>query len=159
MSDIVFNRNVGALVTLRKLGTALAWTSGGTGDGTAHGGAVIDREEFALSGALPDSALFGVAYDATLGSGASLTIALDIQDSADGVNFSDYSKQAAGTYGTGASGGSVVAGQANFAVNLTSARRYLKANFTPTLTRGGTDTGIATMVGVFGGFDRLAAPV
>jgi len=157
MSDIVLQRNVGALgdqVRLTDHGTS---TAAGTGDATTVTGLTIDRDGFG-NGTPPMSALMGVIYEATLASGKTLSVGYAVQDSADGTNFSDYQTGTYAVAATGASGGSVAKGQFNVQVNLTSARRYIRFNYNPDLSATGTDTSYSDGVGFFGGFDRLAAP-
>ena len=156
----VLSKNVGALITARKGSAFLSWTSGGTGDGTVKSGTSLDRESVGASGqgGIPESCVVSALYEATLGSGASLTIALGVDDSADNSNWSGYATLAAQTVATGPSGGGAVSGQVAFNVNLSSARRWVRPRFVPTLTRGGTDTGISVAVMVLGGADKLPAP-
>lgn len=157
MSYIVQIHNIGAYVAERVASAPLAFTAAGAGDNATFTGIAIDRESFA-GGSLPDSALFAILFGATLASGATLTVAVGVQDSADNSAWSDYATQAAQTAATGPSGGGAVNGQVPFPVNLGSARRYVRANYKPDLSAAGTDTCVAIAAAALGGFDRLAAP-
>jgi hypothetical protein len=157
MSDIVLQRNVGALGDLLRLTDQAALTAAGSGDATTVTGQTIDREGFA-GGSLPNSAEIAVLFAATLASGKTLSVTFDVQDSLDGTTFADYATSAALVAATGPSGGGTVKGQLEFPVSLGSARRYVRLLFLPDLSATGTDTAVAIAAGFFAGFDRLAAP-
>ena len=157
MSDIVTQRNIGAKGDLLRLSAQAALTAGGSGDATTVTGVTIDREGFA-GGSLPNSALIGALFSATLASGKTLSVTFDVQDSPDGTNFSDYATTTALVAATGPSGGGTVVGELNVQVNLTSARRYFRVLFYPDLSAVSTDTATAIAAGFVAGFDRLAAP-
>jgi hypothetical protein len=157
MSGINVVRNIGALGDLVRLTDHATATAGGTGDATSTTGITVDREGFS-TGSLPESMLAGVLYEATLGSGNTLSIGYAVQHSADNSSWSDYQTATYTTVATGASGGSTAKGSFNVQVNLTSAKRYVRFNFMPDLNRAGTDTGYYDAVGFIAGFDRLPAP-
>lgn len=157
MSDIVTQRNIGALGDLLRLTDHGVSTAAGAGDATSITGITIDREGFS-SGSLPNSALVGVVYEATLGSGKTLSVGYAVQDSADGATWADYQTATYTVVATGVSGGGVAKGQFNVQVNLSSARRYVRFNYNPDLSATGTDTTYSDGVGFVAGFDRLAAP-
>src|SRR5262252_1802352 len=146
MADINLVRNVGALGDILRLSDHATATAGGTGDATSTTGISIDREGFS-TGSLPLSMLASVAYEATLGSGNTLSIGYAVQHSADNSNWSDYQTATYVTVATGASGGSVQKGAWK-----------VRFNFNPDLNRAGTDTGYYDAVGFIGGFDRQPAP-
>ena|SRR5579862_7597163 len=169
MGDIVTQRDIGSLIDVKSLSTLLSWTAGGGADSATFTGTVIDREAFA-TGSLPNTVDVGVWYSATLGSGHTLSLQFDLQDSADNSAFSDYATEAAAVIATGPSGGGVVTGIARMAVANTNApsghpsvdvrgaRRYLRPMVIPHLSATGTDTAQIVAIGVFAGFDFLAAP-
>jgi hypothetical protein len=157
MGDIIQQRNIGALIDIKRLTDHGTSTAGGTGDATSITGITIDREGFG-NGSLPLSALASVIYEATLASGATLSIGYAVQDSADSSTWADYQTATSAVVSTGASGGSTNKGAFNVQVNLTTARRYVRFNYMPTCSATGTDTTYSDGVGAFGGFDRLAAP-
>ncbi|HEV2097668.1 MAG TPA: hypothetical protein VGR45_01945 [Stellaceae bacterium] len=157
MTDIVLQRNVGALGDLVRTTDHGTSTAGSTGDGTVITGNTIDREGFS-TGSLPLSALMGVIYETTLASGKTLSIGYDVQHSADSVNWTDYQSATYVAVATGPSGGGTVKGQFNVQVSLTSAFRYVRFNYTPKHSATVTDTSYSDGVAFFAGFDRLAAP-
>jgi hypothetical protein len=157
MSDIVTQRNIGALGNLVRLADHGTSTAAGSGDATSITGLTIDRFGFG-NGSPPDSALFGVLFESTIGSGKTLSIGYAVQDSADGTNWSDYQTATYAVASTGGSGGTTNKGEFNVQVNLRSARRYVRFNYNPDLSATGTDTSYSDAAGFFGGFDRLAAP-
>lgn len=156
MADIVTQRNIGAYGDLKRLSDHGTSTAGGTGDGTTVTGLSIDREGFGNSGPAL-SAELGVIFEATLASGATLSVGYAVQDSADNSTFADYQTATYVVASTGASGGSANKGEFNVQVNLTSARRYIRFNYTPKCSATGTDTTYSDGVGFFAGMDRLPA--
>ncbi len=118
---------------------------------------VLQKNRTSFGGSMPLSGELAALFSATLASGKTLSVSFDLQDSPDGVNFSDYATQAATVVATGPAGGGTVSGQSAFNVNLSGARRYLRALMVPTLSATGTDTAVFVTSGVFAGFDRLAA--
>lgn len=156
MSDITLQRNVGALGDLKRLTAHGTSTAGGSGDGTTITGLTIDREGFG-NGSLPLSALMSVIFEATLQSGATLSIGYDVQNSPDGSTWTDYQTATYAVAATGPSGGGAVAGEFNVQVNLTSAMRYVRLNYAPKCSSTATDTTYSDGVGFFAGFDRLPA--
>lgn len=156
MSDIVLQHNVGALGSLKNLSAAAAATAGGTGDATTTTGTTIDRAGDFLEGSMPLSAALAALFDATLASGATLSIGYAVQDSPDGTNWSDYQTATYAVVATGPSGGGAVSGQLEIDVDLGSARQYVRLNTNPNLSAAGTDTAVTRSAGFFAGFDRLA---
>lgn len=154
MADIVLQRDVGSLGSLKRLSAAASATAAGTGDSTTTTGATIDRAAFP-GGSMPNTLAAAIAYEATLGSGKTLSFGYAVQDSADGANWSDYQTATYAVVATGPSGGGAVAGQFEVSVNLSSARRYTRFNHAPDLSATGTDTAQARAVGFFAGFDRF----
>ena len=169
MSDMVLQKNLGALIDAKALSAALSWTAGGSADNAAFTGLTIDREGFS-TGSLPRSADIDVAFSATLAAGKTLSLAMTLNSSPDGSNWTAYATQAAAVVATGPTGGATVEGVARMVVasadnpsntpgvNLGSAQRYLQLVVTPPLSATGTDTAPMIGVGVVGGFDQLAAP-
>jgi hypothetical protein len=157
MSDIVLQKNVAALGSLRRLSDQAALTAGGSGDATTVTGITIDRQAFG-NGSMPDSAELAVLFAATLASGATLSVTFDVQDSADNSSFTDYATTAAIVAATGPSGGGTVKGQVTQGFNLKGARRYVRLTYLPDLSASGTDTATVIATGFFAGFDRLPAP-
>lgn len=157
MSDIVQQRNVAAMGVPKRLSDHATSTAAGTGDATSVTGISIDRAGFG-NGSLPLSASVSVDFEATLASGATLSIGYSVQDSADNSSWADYQTGASTTASTGGSGGTVNKGSFNIPVNLSSARRYIRFIYNPDLSATGTDTTYSDATGFFAGFDRLPAP-
>ena len=157
MADMVNVHNIGAVVDVVRASAAASALAAGTGDATTTTGATIDRMGFS-NGSMPRSMLASVIYDATLASGKTLSIAYAVQDSADASTWADYQTAAAAVVATGASGGSVAAGQLNVQVDLNSARRYVRVNSLPDLSNTATDTAVTRSVVALSGFDRHPAP-
>lgn len=153
--NIVLQKNVAALGALIRATAAAAVTAGGSGDATTVTGVTIDR--FNSTGGLAQVAEFGVPYEATLASGATLSVGYAIQDSADGSTWADYQTATYAVVATGPSGGGAVGGLLSIPVDLSSARRYTRLNFIPNLSAANTDTANARGVGFLAGFDRLPA--
>jgi hypothetical protein len=154
MSDIVLQRDVASLGALKYLAAAAAAIAASTGDAATTTGSTINRFGFS-GGGIPGAAVMGVAYDATLGSGKTLSIGYAVQDSPDGTNWSDYQTATYAVVATGPSGGGAVSGLLEVGVNLSSARQYVRFNSNPDLSATGTDTAVTRSVGFFAGFDRL----
>lgn len=157
MSDINVVHNIGSLGVLKRLSDHSSATAASTGDATSVTGLTIDRSGFS-NGSKPRSAAFGIAYEATLQSGKTLSLGYAVQDSADGTNWGDYLTATYATVDTGGSGGTTQKGCFNIAVDLGSAKRYVRLNYNPDLNASGTDTAYFDAVGFFAGFDRLPAP-
>ena len=152
MSDIVLQRDVGALGSLIALSAASAALAGGAGNSATTTGITIDR----MSGGGPfGSAELGVLFGATLASGKTLSIGYDLQEGPDGTNWSDYATATYAVVATGPSGGGVVNGQLQIGANLRAARRYVRLNFALNLNATGTDTATAQAAGFLAGNDRL----
>lgn len=153
MSDLVLQRDVAALGALLRLSLASTAVAAGSGDATTVTGITIDR--FGASSPM-GVVNAGVAYEATLASGATLSIGYAMQDSADGTNFADYQTATYAVAATGPSGGGQVAGVFDLSsVNLSSARRYFRLNYRPDLSAAGTDTASFRAFGFGAGYDRL----
>lgn len=150
--------NIGAFGDLVRLTDHSTAVAGGSGDATTVTGNTTDRVGFGSSG-MPQSGLMGVIFETTLASGATLSIGYAVQDSADASTWADYQTATSigAVYATGPSGGGVIKGQANVQVDLTNARRYIRFNYLPDLSAGGTDTFYGDGVGFLGGTPRLPA--
>lgn len=156
MADIVLQRDVGSLGAIARLSAAAALVAGGAGNAATTTGATIDRFGFA-SGGLPSALVAGVIFDATLATSKTLSIGYAVQDSPDGVNWSDYQTATYAVVATGQTAASVAAGQVEIGVNLSSARRYVRLNSAANLSATGTDTAVTRSAGFFAGTDRLPA--
>jgi hypothetical protein len=154
--NIVLQRDVGSLGSLKRLSAAASAVAAGAGDATTATGVTIDRMAFA-NGSMPNSLALAFPFEAVLATAKTLSIGYAVQDSADGSNWSDYQTAAPAVVATGSTAASAAAGQLEVSVNLTSARRYVRANHAPDLSATQTDTAASRAVGFFAGFDRLPA--
>lgn len=169
MADMALQRSIAEHIDEKAAFSSLSWTAGGASDSVTWTGISINREAFA-TGAMPRSFDGVVFYDATLGSGATLALQWDLQEGADGTNYSDYATEASTVVATGPSGGGRVVGVARLVMassdkptgtpgtGISGARAYVRLNVIPHLSRTGTDTAVIAGVAVFGGFDIYAAP-
>lgn len=161
MGDIVQTHNIAGVLDVLRASAAAAATAAGSGDATSTTGTTIDRMNLGGTGgqgAMPRSALFSIVYDATLASGKTLSLGYAVQDSVDNSTWTDYATATYAVVATGASGGSVAAGQLNIAVDLNSAKRYIRINTNPDLNASGTDTAVTRSVVALAGFARVPAP-
>ncbi|WP_316228365.1 MULTISPECIES: hypothetical protein [unclassified Bradyrhizobium] len=161
MADIVLQRSVAEL-TSAAIGSAFtAVTAGGAGDATAVTGYTIDRMGFG-NGSLPQSAELVLAYQATLAATKTLSLGtVKVEQSSDGSNWDSTAYLAftdPGVVATGKTGGSTEKGALKLSVPLTSAKRFIRADFTPDLSNTATDTATVVAVWNLAGFDRLPAP-
>lgn len=146
------NKDIGAYITSRA-GGAVSAVAGGAGDATELDGAWIDRQGFL-------SAKLVVAYDATLAEGETLSLAANAQDAADGsgTGAADFGTAVAdAVVATGGTGGSTERGTVEIDLDLTTARQYIRAQFTPNLSAANTDTARVHAVVILGGADRIPA--
>lgn len=132
------------------------FTAGGTGDNTKITGQKIDR--YGVSGQSYQSAAITAVYRAVLGASATLSLALELQDSADGANWNTAVPLYTSTVVLTDSGsGSTLVGQTQTAVDLEGYGRYVRFNPTPDLSAGSTDVGEVAVVAVLGGGRVLPA--
>ena len=146
-------RSIGDKIAVRRAAANTAVTAGGAGDNTLVTGVILDRTT--VGHAL--SAVLAIPFTATLAQGATLTISGVVQEG-DAANLSDavtLQTIAPTVVATGPTGGGTVTGTFEVNVPLMAAGRYVRANFTPDLSAGATDTAALSAVLVFGGADRL----
>lgn len=117
-----------------------AATAGGAGDATEVNAAWQSRKG-ATGMALSVKAI--ISYTATLAQGATLTFAGNFQDASDGAGAgaADYGESVAATVvATGGTGGSTETGTFELDADLAGAREFIRAQITPNLSAGATDT-------------------
>ncbi|HET7233254.1 MAG TPA: hypothetical protein VFJ16_24800 [Longimicrobium sp.] len=144
--------DIGAYITSRSCG-GVAVTAGGAGDNTEVNGPWVDRQGYA-------SAKLVITFKAVLAAAATLTIAANLQEATDsaGTGAADFgAAHAAATAATGAGGGSTEYGVVELDLNLTTAERYVRAQFTPNLSAANTDTAVVSAVLVLGGGTNIPA--
>ena len=145
------NKDFGAYMLPKRAGAEVDVTAAGTGDATEVNGTWIDTLDY-------ESLEFLADYTATLETGETLSLALNVQD-ADDINgtgaadvSTDYlSALAATTLATGNSGGSVETGVYAIGIDLTMCKRYVRVQWTPDLSRSGTDTAKIIPMYILGG--------
>jgi len=148
-------KNIGGKISVARAGANAAVTAGGAGDNTAVTGVIIDRAAFGW----PQSAVFAIPFTTTLAATQSLAINTCVVQSGENSGLSDATTLATrpnGNVATSAGGGTVT-GVVEFDVNLSTAGRYLRFNYTPDLSASGTDTAALSSIAVFGGAIRLPA--
>lgn len=153
MADIVLEKNLGALVTVRDALDSTSIVAGGAGNNVVATGPGIDRFGFGVG----STVVVATRFFGGLGSGQTLAVQTTLQDSADNVTFADFASEASTVVGTGPSGGGLVRGQRGPSFDLTNARRYVRARVTPNLSRASTDTAELSAIAIFAGADRLPA--
>lgn len=121
-------------------------TAAGSGDNTEVDGATLDTA--ALS-ARANSVVFVVQARATLTADKTLTVTANLQDSANGSNWTDITDPAVILTLTATGGGT-----GRIGYDLTRARRYVRIQATPDLSHSATDTATISGIAVFGGLDR-----
>lgn len=128
--------------------------AGGGGDNAEVAGAIIDLNAIGN----PKSAKLIITYVTTLTAVKTLTFAVDV-DHGDASNLSDAAVLDAGFTATVVETGALTAhlGTVELDVNLSGAKRYLRANATPNLSHTDTDTVNWTMTWAFFGFQTLPA--
>lgn len=158
-----FQRDIGAYITPKNALNPVTVTAGTTADANEYEGHIIDRRSDLDDLLL--SAKVVLNYDASLGTtGASLTLASNIQhsDTTASSAFSDYDDKD-GSTGASVTETRTTAGNASpsgvlaYDVDLSSAKRYVRVQATPTLSATATDTADIGGVIVFGGSDQPPA--
>jgi len=146
-------RDIGSLVSVRRAAANTAVTAGGAGDNALVTGVIIDRAALGW----PESAVLAIPFTATLGASETLTIGYIVQEGNNsGLSDQQTLRTASPAVVTsGPGGGGTVTGTFEIDLNLRSAGRYVRANWTPDLSRANTDTAALAAVMVFGGANRL----
>ena len=141
-------RDAAASMAARYQGAASA-TAGGTGDATEVSGGWIDRQNFL-------SAKLIINYKATLADTETISVAANLQDasSSGGTGAADYGTALASTVQATSDGGTAETGVVELDFDLSGAKQYIQAQFTPDLSASGTDTAIVSAVLVLAGNDN-----
>lgn len=131
-------------------GGAFARSARGSGNNTATAGGAGDATEVngAWQSRLSDkgialSAKLVISYTATLAAAATLTFAANFQDatSSGGAGAADFGDLVAATVvATGGGGGTTETGTFEIDVDLSGASEFFRAQVTPNLSAGATDT-------------------
>lgn len=146
-------RDIDSKITVRRAAANTAVTAGGAGDATQVTGVIIDR--YALG--LPSNGVVAIPFTATLAAAETLSLTWTLQHG-DDSGLSDAATHATGAnavVATGPGGGGTVTGTVEARISLRGAKRYVRLQFTPDLSRANTDTAALSAVLVFAGADRL----
>jgi hypothetical protein len=161
MSDIVQIHDIGDLLKIAGASAFTSVTAAGAGDNTAVVGSTIDRLD-AATGSLARSAAFALAWTTTLAATKTLSFkTVKVEQSSDGTNWDATAYFTLtvdpGVVATGPGGGGTVAGTTQVNVDLNSAKRYVRFDWTPDLSNTATDTATIVAAGVLAGYDRIPA--
>lgn len=124
-------------------------TAGGTGDGVKVNGATIDR----LTNRA-ESLKLAVAGLAALADTKTLSIAVEIQESADASTWDTAVAVEAATVVATGDGGSNETFCREYDIDLSARKQYVRFNVTPDLSATGTDTAEFIGVAFLAGSDR-----
>lgn len=145
-------RNIGFLLATAVACAMTEATAGGAGDNAAITGETVDR----FDKGTPESAVLCLSWAATLAEGETLTLTFTVETGAED-DLSDAATLVTDTVvaATGPAGGGSLSGTLNIDVAVRAGGRYCRANVTPDLSAGDTDTAVVGGVWIFGGMDRL----
>lgn len=144
----------GATVGPRFVSIIPSITAGGSGDNTKVIGATLDRFDGGQQHF--NSAALSIAYEAALAQGATLSFAVEIQESEDGSTWDTVEEvQASTVAATGPTGGGIVYGCVRLRESYEVRSRYIRYNVTPNLSASGTDTAKVAVIAVMGGANTL----
>jgi hypothetical protein len=156
MADILSQHKIGSTVVLKRVSADVAVTAGGAGNNVVVTGLVIDRMAFASG--MPNTGILGLDYTATLGATNTVSFAHNTYTSPDKVTWTLFYAGPAAVASTGPTGGGTVTSTVSVPLDLTMALRYVRIDFTPTMSAANTDTANVIAIGAFGGFSVLPAP-
>lgn len=160
--NIANQRDIGAQLVAKNAVNPAVVTAGSTDDGQEVNGFIIDRQAFAD---LLLSVKVAIPYDASIVDTFTATLAANLQDSDTTAStaFADYDDKDGSTgqsvVETGTTAVTAFDKILEFDVDLSSAKRYIRLQVTPTLSNGSTssDTLDYGAVHVFGGSDQPPA--
>ena len=146
--------DIGAYLKCYESGVSRA-LAGGAGDNPEVDGTVVDRQGYS-------SCKLVIAWEATLDATETLSLAYTLQegDASDLSDAADFGTVvASAVVGTGGTGGTTEAGVVEADYNLVAnpCGRYIRAQYTPDLSRAGTDIATVAAVIILGGADTLPA--
>jgi hypothetical protein len=126
--------------------------AGGTGDGVKITGVTLDRYN---GNAMADSCVLQTGWLAALADTKTLSLAHELQESADGSTWDTAEAIQASTVVGTSSGGTNERGVSVHDINMRGRKRYIRFNVTPDLSATGTDTATFHTVATFGGYDTI----
>jgi hypothetical protein len=143
-------RSIGDKIAVRRAAANTAVTAGAGGDNTEVTGVIIDRAALGW----PESAVLAIPFTAALAASETLTIAYTVASS-QADNMASPSTVRTAAAAVVATGAGTITGTFEVNLDLRGAGRYVRANWTPDLSRANTDTAALSAVIVFGGSNRL----
>lgn len=126
-------------------------TAGGTGDNSKVTGQTIDRKS---GTALAHSAVVCTAWLAALTDTKTLSLAHEIQESADGSSWDTAEEIEAAAVKQTATATTNYRGEDEHKISLIGRKRYFRINVTPNLSNTGTDTMSFHTVAALTGWDQ-----
>lgn len=127
-------------------------TAAGTGDNTKVTGRTVNR----FNGtALAHSAVVATGYLAALTDTKTISLAHEIQESADNSSWDSAEAIEALTVKATSSGGTNERGVDVHDLSLTARKQYFRINVTPDLSAGATDTALFFTVVILGGWTQV----
>lgn len=135
-------------------GDSVTATAGGAGDNTEANGDWADRKDASDGIAMSVKCL--ITVEATLGAGASITFLANLQDAVDasGTGAADYGTPLTVTTVASSTPGETKGTVVELDFNLSSAREFIRLQFTPNLSAANTDTARMTVTYLFFGAQR-----
>jgi hypothetical protein len=159
MVNVAFQRDVGAYLKASNALNPATFTT--TNDDAEQTGTNIDREAFSNHPALSCKVI--IPYNASLAATETLTVVSNFQhSSASSAGWADFDDKDGSTQNsvvttTGTTAATTPAAVLTYDVDLSSAKRWVRIQITPTLSAASADTcGIAGTI-VFGGENTLPA--
>lgn len=135
-------------------GDMVTVTAGGAGDNTEANGDWVSRKD--ADGSIAMSAKCILVIEGTLAATQSLSLLANFQDAADGAGAgaADYGTPFPVTTVLSSTPGGTLGTVVELDVNFSSAREFVRIQFTPNLSAGATDTARIAVVWCFGGQQR-----
>ena len=152
----VLNRDLSNLVEAAIVNTNGLATAGGAGNNVARTGLTIDRNAYGVA----LGAMVAIAYTAVLGATNTLTIRqCQVEHSPDGSAWSVLRTfPDPGVVATGPAGGGTVNSAVLIQLDLKSANRYVRFDYTPQLSAASVDTCNSMPIAIMHGHDRYPPP-
>lgn len=119
----------------------------GAGDNTAITGNTINRDTYGM----PQSCLLVVSSYMNLADTETLSLAVEIQGSADGSSWDTATAIQTATVVKTASGAYTDGFTTSYRVYLGNQKQYVRFNCTPNLSASGTDTGVVQGIAILAG--------
>jgi len=149
----MLGRDIGEEILVKSASVVTAVTAGGSGDATEVDGTSIQRSAL---GSMYESVKVVVHGVTTLQAAETLSVAANLQDSADGSSWADFGTAVASA--VVATGVTTAAGfESTYDFDIRAARDYVRVQFTPSISTADTDTASIGAVMVLGGATEYPA--